>query len=60
MAAGSRTGMWRQRSAGQLMTALWFGLVDLGRNPVLLVLLLIVPVVFVLLSKATTPARLWW
>ena len=33
----------------------WFGLVDLGRNPVLLVLLLIVPAVFV--SKATTPAR---
>ena len=39
------------------MTALRFGLVDLGRNPVLLVLLLIVPAVFVLLSKATTPAR---
>ena len=57
VAAGSRTGRRRQRPAGQLMTALWFGLVDLGRNPVLLVLLLIVPAVFVLLSKATTPAR---
>jgi hypothetical protein len=34
-----------------------FGLIDLSRNPVLLVLLAVVPAVFVLLSKATTPAR---
>jgi hypothetical protein len=57
VAVGSRTARRPLRSAGQLLTALRFGLVDLGRNPVLLVLLLIVPAVFVLLSKATTPAR---
>jgi hypothetical protein len=57
VATGSRTARRHQRSAGQLPTALRFGLVDLFRNPVLLVLLVIVPTVFVLLSKATTPGR---
>jgi hypothetical protein len=57
VAAGSRTAQRRRRSAGQLLTALRFGLIDLFRNPVLLVLLVIVPAAFVLLSKATTPAR---
>jgi hypothetical protein len=57
LATGTRTARRRQRSAGQLVTALRFGLVDLRRNPVLLVLLVIVPAVFVLLAKATTPAR---
>jgi hypothetical protein len=57
VATGSRTARRRQRSAGQLRTALRFGLIDLFRNPVLLVLLVIVPAAFVLLSKATTPGR---
>ena len=57
VAAGSRTAQRRRCSAGQLLTALRFGLIDLFRNPVLLVLLVIVPAAFVLLSKATTPAR---
>jgi len=57
VAAGSRTARRRRRSVGQLLTALRFGLVDLGRNPVLLVLLVIVPAAFVLLSKVTTPGR---
>jgi hypothetical protein len=57
VAAGSRTAQRRRRSAGQLLTALRFGLIDLFCNPVLLVLLVIVPAAFVLLSKATTPAR---
>lgn len=57
LAAGSRTGGRSRRSSGQLTTALRFGLVDLRRNPVLLVLLVLVPVLFVLLAKATTPAR---
>ena len=57
LAAGSRTGRRSHRRSGQFVTALRFGLVDLRRNPVLLVLLVIVPVVFVLLSALTTPAR---
>jgi hypothetical protein len=57
LAMGSRTARQRARSSGRLATALRFGLVDLRRNPVLLVLLVIVPVVFILLAKATTPAR---
>jgi hypothetical protein len=57
VAAGSRTGRRRQRTAGQLATALQFGLVDLRRNAVLLALLVIVPAAFVLLAKATTPGR---
>ncbi|AEV73408.1 MULTISPECIES: ABC transporter permease [Mycolicibacterium] len=57
LAAGSRTGRRSHRTSGQLATALRFGLVDLRRNPVLLVLLVIVPVLFVLLAKITTPAR---
>lgn len=57
VAAGSRTARRRQRTAGQLATALRFGLVDLRRNAVLLALLVIVPAAFVLLAKATTPAR---
>ena len=57
LAAGSRTGRQSHRSSGQLATALRFGLVDLRRNPVLLVLLVIVPVLFVLLAEITTPAR---
>jgi len=57
VATGSRTARQRRRSSGQLLTALRFGLVDLGRNPVLLVLLVIVPAAFVLLPTATTPAR---
>ncbi|HEX9834063.1 MAG TPA: ABC transporter permease, partial [Mycobacterium sp.] len=57
LAAGSRTGGRSHHSSGQLATALRFGLVDLRRNPVLLVLLVIVPVLFVLLAEVTTPAR---
>ena len=57
VATGSRTARRRRRSSGQLLTALRLGLVDLRRNPVLLVLLVIVPAAFVLLSKATTPGR---
>jgi hypothetical protein len=57
VAVGSRTARRRTRAAGQLLTALRFGVVDLRRNPVLLVLLVIVPAAFVLLSKATTPGR---
>nr|WP_231588686.1 hypothetical protein [Mycobacterium nebraskense] len=57
VAAGSRTARRPHRSAGQLLTALRFGLVDLRRNAVLLVLLVLVPVTFVLLAKATTPGR---
>ncbi|MCG7594821.1 ABC transporter permease (plasmid) [Mycobacterium sp. C3-094] len=55
--AGSRTARRRQRTAGQLPTALRFGLVDLRRNGALLVLLVIVPAAFVLLAKVTTPGR---
>jgi hypothetical protein len=57
LAAGSRVGRRSRRSSWQLATALRFGLVDLRRNPVLLVLLVIVPVLFVLLAEVTTPAR---
>ena len=57
VAAGSRTMRRRPRTAGQLRTALRFGLVDLRRNGVLLVLLVIVPAAFVLLAKVTTPGR---
>lgn len=57
VAAGSRTARGSRRSAGQLLTAVRFGLVDLRRNAVLLVLLVLVPVTFVLLAKATTPGR---
>jgi hypothetical protein len=55
--AGSRTARRRQRSSGQLSTALRLGLVDLRRNAVLLALLVIVPATFVLLAKVTTPGR---
>jgi hypothetical protein len=57
VAAGSRTAGRPHRSAGQLLTALRLGLVDLRRNAVLLVLLVLVPAVFVLLAKVTTPGR---
>jgi hypothetical protein len=57
LAMGIRTAKRSRRSAGRLITALRFGLIDLSRNPVLLVLLVVVPAVFVLLAKATTPAR---
>lgn len=57
LAVGSRTAGRGQRSRGRLATALRFGITDLRRNPVLLVLLVIVPVLFVLLAEATTPAR---
>ena len=57
VATGSHTAGQRQRSAGQLLTALQLGLVDLRRNAVLLALLVIVPAAFVLLSRATTPGR---
>ncbi|SBS77500.1 conserved membrane hypothetical protein [uncultured Mycobacterium sp.] len=57
LAANSRTAGRKHRPSGQFVTAVRLGLVDLRRNPVLLVLLVIVPAVFVLLAKATTPAR---
>lgn len=57
LAAGSRTASHGRRARGRLATALRFGFIDLRRNPVLLVLLVIVPVLFVLLAEATTPAR---
>src|SRR5829696_716951 len=53
---GIRTAGRAQPVPGRLTTALRLGLVDLRRNPVLLVLLVVVPSVFVLLAKATTPA----
>ena len=56
--AGSRIARPSRGSPGQLGTAIRFGVVDLVRNPVLLVLLVIVPAAFVLLAKATTPQRL--
>jgi hypothetical protein len=55
--AGSRIARPGRGSPGQLGTAIQFGVVDLVRNPVLLVLLVIVPAAFVLLAKATTPRR---
>lgn len=57
LAASSRTGGRSRPASSQFTTALRLGLVDLRRNPVLLVLLVVVPAVFVLLAKATTPAR---
>jgi hypothetical protein len=58
LAAGARRlDRPQRRPAGQLLTALRLGLIDLCRNPVLLILLMIVPAVFILLAKATTPAR---
>ena len=53
----SRAAARSRRQSGQFVTAVRFGLVDLGRNPVLLILLIVVPAVFILLAKATTPAR---
>ncbi|MEN4473889.1 ABC transporter permease [Mycolicibacterium cosmeticum] len=57
LARVSRTARRARRSSGQYLTAVRFGLVDLRRNPVLLVLLVIVPATFILLAEATTPAR---
>lgn len=57
LATGSRTARRARRSSGQFVTAVRFGLVDLRRNPVLFVLLVIVPATFILLAEATTPAR---
>ncbi len=57
LVTASRTARRHARTHGRLATALRLGLVDLRRNPVLLVLLVIVPVVFILLAKATTPDR---
>ncbi|MDH6194277.1 hypothetical protein M2272_000898 [Mycobacterium frederiksbergense] len=57
VAAGLRTARRPRRSAGQLPTALRFGVLDVSRNRVLLTLLVIVPAAFVLLSRATTPPR---
>ncbi|MBU3750020.1 MAG: ABC transporter permease [Mycobacterium sp.] len=58
LAATSIRSRHAPRRPGQFVTALRMGLVDLRRNPVLLVLLALVPAVFVLLAKATTPARM--
>lgn len=55
--AGSRTAGASRRASGPFSTAVRLGLVDLRRNPVLLVLLVLVPVAFILLAWATTPAR---
>lgn len=55
--AGSRTARTPRRSSGPFLTAVRLGLVDLRRNPVLLVLLVLVPVAFILLAWATTPER---
>ena len=41
----------------QFLAGARFGLRDYRRNPVLLVLLIIVPVIFILLSKAITPGQ---
>jgi ABC-2 family transporter protein len=49
--AGNRPGTLRAR----LASALRMGLRDYRRNPVLWVLLIVVPVVFVLLARAVTP-----
>ncbi|GAB4585623.1 ABC transporter permease [Nocardia sp. IFM 10818] len=54
---GARGAAPVRRPAGQLRTGLRLGLLDLWRNPVLGVLLIVVPVVFILLAKVTTPAR---
>ncbi|WP_328404844.1 ABC transporter ATP-binding protein/permease [Nocardia sp. NBC_00403] len=57
LVSSSRVSATTARAAGQLRTGLRLGLVDLRRNPVLAVLLVAVPIVFVLLAKVTTPAR---
>lgn len=57
LGAGSRTAATTRRASGRFGTAVRFGLLDLRRNPVLLVLLVLVPVAFILLAWATTPAR---
>lgn len=57
LVASSRIAASARRAAGQLGTGLRLGVVELSRNAVLGVLLVLVPVVFVLLAKVTTPAR---
>ncbi|MGW4741695.1 ABC transporter permease [Nocardia xishanensis] len=57
LVASSRIARPTRRAAGQLRTGLRLGVVELSRNPVFAVLLIVVPVVFVLLAKITTPAR---
>lgn len=61
VAATSRTAPSRSdrpdSAFGQLVVGARMGLVDVGRNPVLWVLLLVVPGVFVALSAVTTPHR---
>lgn len=57
LVSSSRVSTTTARTAGQSGTGLRMGLVDLRRNPVLAVLLVAVPIVFVVLAKLTTPAR---
>ncbi|MEU2031125.1 ABC transporter permease [Nocardia amamiensis] len=57
LARAARAAPPARRPSGQLVTGLRLGLVDLRRNPALLALLVVVPVVFILLAKVTTPER---
>ncbi|WP_019873168.1 ABC transporter permease [Sporichthya polymorpha] len=54
LAATTRRARPAPRPTGQMGTALRMGLIGYRRNPVLGILLVIVPVVFILLAKATT------
>lgn len=54
LAAGTRRARPAPRPPGQLATALRMGLIEYRRNPVLGVLLVVVPTVFVLFAKAVT------
>lgn len=58
LAATSMRSRREPHRRSQFTTAARMGLVSLRRDPVLLVLLVLVPSVFVLLAKATTPARM--
>lgn len=55
VAATTRVASRRARRGGQFTTGLRMGLRDYRRNPVLWVLLIVVPVVFIWLSKVITP-----
>lgn len=54
LALGTRRARPAPRPGGQLATALRMGLIDYRRNPVLGILLVVVPTVFILLAKAVT------
>ena len=51
----SRAAARSRRQSGQFVTAVRFGLVDLGRNPVSLILLIVVPAVFIFWPRPPRP-----